>query len=301
MSATPSLSRRGSAARTPGGSPRKAPMAQRTPMSTSTTKLMMATTPASAGAPAPLHASVSDIPLTPLDFSVMYAKIDNFMVTFNAFISGELAGTEMLREEHEVGMSLDREEIRSLRSDVEDAQKEQSELWEAIKSQKDADAAERADIGKLKSTQFSLGSRRSNLESELRELERLSESKRRQQDGKRQQLSMQRGRNGGELDRLSAISGINVRPTKVPNQLKISFNLLNPDDFAAESCFVLDLPTSDRSYHIVHCDPPLERARLEEIAGELSRTRDPYETMKRMRAEFKSMAEEARTRRRRMV
>lgn len=153
MSATPSHSRRGSTAtRTPGASsPRKA---QRTPIAKSVKevatpgedKLAKSWNPASSYSAAyrnPLSssqaaatvsnrgASTSAQPMEPLDFSSMYNKIDNFMVTFKAFISGELAATEMLREEHESGIALDREEINGLQGDVEDAKKEQSQLWDS--------------------------------------------------------------------------------------------------------------------------------------------------------------------------
>ena len=72
---------------------------------------------------------VPAVPMDTLDFSAMTNKIENFMVTFNAFISGEIAAAEMLREEHESSVALDKEEIKGMETEVEDAKKEQSGLW----------------------------------------------------------------------------------------------------------------------------------------------------------------------------
>ena len=88
----------------------------------------------------------------------------------------------------------------------------------AIKSQKEADASERADIAKLKGTQSSLQSHKGNLEKELAELAHIASLKRTQQDERRQQLLLQRGKNRGELERLSMLVGVEIRPTKIAGE-----------------------------------------------------------------------------------
>ncbi len=88
----------------------------------------------------------------------------------------------------------------------------------AIETQKEADAAERRDIGVLRSTQASLTSQRANLEGDLQELEKVSKAKAKAKEEKRNMLIMQRSKNVGELQRLYNLTGLEIRQHKIQGE-----------------------------------------------------------------------------------
>lgn len=259
-----------------------------------------------------------------LGFDALYRKADEFLLTFDAYLMGELAGAEMLRDEQADEMATIAQGKSKARAQLESAQVEQDRLWVDLAHQKEEDERERQALSALEAQHQETIRRLATVQEEVNACEAQYRTKLECLEQKKAELHRARLSTQQDRQRLEQLVGVKIVPQQ--GNLRVYFTHVNPYDSDSKASFMLDmsdqrvysgtlitisvgshrsvrsLPISVASAHanvrinlfclVRHARPKLPKAKLDELTAQVNRTRDPWNLIKSMRALFRAQAEQ---------
>ena len=226
------------------------------------------------------------------DFSSIVSAVKTFSTRFRAYTENAISNINDDKAEFDANRMEHRNQLRTLDREIEDAKASQGELWDTIAQERDQDANLRARQQALQAQKASVTQRCNELQAEIAELRQNLEKKKQAKESQREKLKEQIDKNGPELRLLEAKTGCSVVPTKVGDQLKFTFNLMNADDWSQECHFTIDVSSS--KYKVTSLSPKLEASQQESLLQELNSTRKFYTFVKKMRAALRAQVEKER-------
>lgn len=226
------------------------------------------------------------------DFSSIVSAVKTFSTRFRAYTENAISNINDDKAEFDANRMEHRNQLRSLDREIEDAKASQGELWDTIAQEREQDANLRARQQTLQAQKASVTQRCNELQAEIAELRQTLETKKQAKESQREKLKEQIDKNGPELRLLEAKTGCSVVPTKVGDQLKFTFNLMNADDWSQECHFTIDVSSS--KYKLTSVSPKLEAGQQESLLQELNSTRKFYTFVKKMRAALRAQVEKER-------
>lgn len=226
------------------------------------------------------------------DFSSIVSAVKTFSTRFRAYTENAISNINDDKAEFDANRMEHRNQLRSLDREIEDAKASQGELWDTIAQEREQDANLRARQQTLQAQKASVTQRCNELQAEIAELRQTLEKKKQAKESQREKLKEQIDKNGPELRLLEAKTGCSVVPTKVGDQLKFTFNLMNADDWSQECHFTIDVSSS--KYKLTSVSPKLEAGQQESLLQELNSTRKFYTFVKKMRAALRAQVEKER-------
>ncbi|SNX85931.1 uncharacterized protein MEPE_04640 [Melanopsichium pennsylvanicum] len=226
------------------------------------------------------------------DFSSIVSAVKTFSTRFRAYTENAISNINDDKAEYDSNRMEHRNQLRTLDREIEDAKASQGELWHTIAQEREQDANLRARQQALQAQKASVTQRCNELQAEIAELRQNLENKKLAKESQREKLKQQIDKNGPELRLLEAKTGCSVVPTKVGDQLKFSFNLMNANDWSQECHFTIDVSSS--KYKITSVLPHLEAGLQESLLQELNSTRKFYTFVKKMRAALRAQVEKER-------
>ncbi|EST09472.1 Chromosome segregation protein Spc25 [Kalmanozyma brasiliensis GHG001] len=226
------------------------------------------------------------------DFSSIVSAVKTFSTRFRAYTENAISNINDDKAEFDANRMEHRNQLRMLDREIEDAKASQGELWDTIAKEREQDANLRTRQQTLQAQKASVTQRCNELQAEIAELRQNLESKKQAKEARREKLKEQIDKNGPELRLLEAKTGCSVVPTKVGDQLKFTFNLMNADDWSQECHFTIDVSSS--KYKLTSVSPKLEASLQESLLQELNSTRKFYTFVKKMRAALRAQVEKER-------
>lgn len=226
------------------------------------------------------------------DFSSIVAAVKTFSTRFRAYTENAISNINDDKAEFDANRMEHRNQLSTLDREIEDAKASQGELWDTIAREREQDANLRARQQGLQSQKASVTQRCNELQAEIAELRQNLEKKKQAKESKREKLKEQIDKNGPELRLLESKTGCSIQPTKVGDQLKFIFNLMNADDWSQECHFTIDVSSS--KYKLTSVSPKLEASLQESLLQELNSTRKFYTFVKKMRAALRAQVEKER-------
>lgn len=226
------------------------------------------------------------------DFSSIVSAVKTFSTRFRAYTENAISNIHDDKAEFDANRMEHRNQLRTLDREIEDAKASQGELWDTIAKEREQDANLRARQQTLQAQKASVAQRCNELQAEITELRQNLESKKQAKESQRHKLKQQIDKNGPELRLLEAKTGCSVVPTKVGDQLKFTFNLMNADDWSKECHFTIDVSSS--KYKLTSVSPKLDASLQESLLQELNSTRKFYTFVKKMRAALRAQVEKER-------
>lgn len=180
-----------------------------------------------------------------LGFDALYRKVDEFLLTFDAYLMGELAGAEMLRDEQADEMAAVAQGKSKARAQLESAQVEQDRLWVDLTQQKEEDERERQALSTLEAQHQDIARRLATVQEEVNACEAQYRAKlecleQKKAELHRARLSTQQGR-----QRLEQLVGVKIVPQQ--GNLRVYFTHVNPYDSDSKASFVLEM-SEQRGY-----------------------------------------------------
>ncbi|EPQ30072.1 uncharacterized protein PFL1_02189 [Pseudozyma flocculosa PF-1] len=216
-----------------------------------------------------------------LDFSDMVAAVARFQRKFKAYTDHAIATINDEKADFDAGRLQHANHLSTLDREIEEAKSAQRQLWDTVSQEREADAQVRSRIQALTSQRASLSQRSAELQAEISEAKAKLEAKKKAKHAQRQRFRAQVDQNGPELKLLESRTGCSIQPTKVGDQLRFTFQLVNPDDWSDECFFVVDV--SKPQYAVSSHRPQLAPAVFEPMLDELNSTRKFYTFVKQMR------------------
>ncbi|KIS68352.1 uncharacterized protein UMAG_10442 [Mycosarcoma maydis] len=226
------------------------------------------------------------------DFSSIVSAVKTFSTRFRAYTENAISNIHDDKAEFDANRMEHRNQLTTLEREIEDTKASQGELWDTIAKERDQDAKLRARQQTLQAQKASVTQRCNELQAEITELRQNLEKKKEAKELQREKLKAQIDKNGPELRLLEAKTGCSVVPTKVGDQLKFTFNLMNADDWSKEYHFTIDVSSS--RYKITSVSPKLDTSLQESLLQELNSTRKFYTFVKKMRAALRAQVEKER-------
>ncbi|PWN47359.1 hypothetical protein IE53DRAFT_321357 [Violaceomyces palustris] len=239
-----------------------------------------------------LRTTASGQPQPILDFSETISKVSDFLARFDLYAQHVKSTIQEEKHEYDAKKLQHSEDLKGLDAEIEDTKSAQKELWETVASERAADAAYRAKIQTLQSQRASLAQQSSEIQAEINELRTKLEAKKKAKQLQKAKLKAQAERNGPELEMLQSKTGCTITGTKANDKLKFSFSLINPDDWAKEYYFIIDVASP--SYALSDMKPEIPESVVENLVSELNRTRKFYTFVKQMRSAIKEEIERRR-------
>lgn len=226
------------------------------------------------------------------DFSSIVSAVKTFSTRFRAYTENAISNINDDKAEFDANRMEHRNQLCTLDREIDDAKATQRQLWDTIAHERDQDANLRSRQQALHAQKASVTQRCNELQAEIAELRHNLETKKHAKQSQRQKLKQQVDKNAPELRLLQAKTGCSVVPTKVGDQLKFTFNLMNPDDWSQECHFTIDV--SSTKYKLTSVSPSLEPSLQESLLHQLNSTRKFYTFVKKMRAALRAQVEKDR-------
>lgn len=226
------------------------------------------------------------------DFSSIVTAVKTFSTRFRAYTENAISNINDDKAEFDTNRMEHRNQLRTLDREIEDAKASQGELWNTIAQEREQDANLRARQQTLQAQKASVTQRCNELQAEIAELRQNLEKKKQTKESQREKLKEQIDKNGPELRLLQSKTGCSILPTKVGDQLKFTFNLMNANDWSQECHFTIDVSSS--KYKLTSVSPKLEASLQESLLQELNSTRKFYTFVKKMRAALRAQVEKER-------
>ena len=226
------------------------------------------------------------------DFSSIVTAVKTFSTRFRAYTENAISNINDDKAEFDTNRMEHRNQLRTLDREIEDAKASQGELWDTIAQEREQDANLRARQQTLQAQKASVTQRCNELQAEIAELRQNLEKKKQTKESQREKLKEQIDKNGPELRLLQSKTGCSILPTKVGDQLKFTFNLMNANDWSQECHFTIDVSSS--KYKLTSVSPKLEASLQESLLQELNSTRKFYTFVKKMRAALRAQVEKER-------
>lgn len=258
-----------------------------------------------------------------LGFSALFRKMDEFLLSFDAYVMGELAGAEMLREEQESELARVAQGKAQAQTQLDAAQMEQNQLWADLARQKEEDERERQALAALEGSHQDLSRRLATVSEEVAVTEAQYEAQTERLAQKRAELHRARLSTQQDRQRLEQLVGVKIVPHH--ENLRVFFSHTSVHDPEARASFLLEL-NDERRYSgtyafsllgggehdpfgagecqreadhgldlcvcvclsVRHARPKLAPNKLGELSALVNRTRDPWDLIKRMRALFRA-------------
>ncbi len=226
------------------------------------------------------------------DFASIVSAVKTFSTRFRAYTENAISNINDDKAEFDANRMEHRNQLRTLEREIEDAKTSQGELWDTIARERDQDADLRSRQQTLQSQKASVTQRCNELHAEIAELKQNLEKKKLAKESQREKLKEQSDKNAPELRLLESKTGCSVVPTKVGDQLKFTFNLMNADDWSQQCHFTIDV--SSTKYKLTSVQPRLDSTLQESLLHELNSTRKFYTFVKKMRAALRAQVEKQR-------
>ncbi|PWY98196.1 hypothetical protein BCV70DRAFT_201985 [Testicularia cyperi] len=223
------------------------------------------------------------------DFSSIVATVKSFSHRFKAYTENAISNINDDKAEFDANRMEHRNQLRMLDREIEDAKAAQRELWDTIAHEREQDTSLRTRQQALQAQKASVTQRCNELQAEISELRQKLEIRKKAKEAQREKLKEQMDRNGPELRLLEAKTGCSVTPTKIGDQLKFTFNLMNPDDWSQECHYTIDVSSS--RYKVISISPKLPSTVLDPLVDELNTTRKFYTFVKKMRSALRNQVE----------
>ncbi|CCF51367.1 hypothetical protein NDA11_002149 [Ustilago hordei] len=229
---------------------------------------------------------------TVFDFSSIVSAVKTFSTRFRAYTENAISNINDDKAEFDANRMEHRNQLSTLDREIEDAKASQGDLWETIAREREQDASLRSRQQALQSQKASVTQRCNELQAEIAELRQNLEKKKQAKELQREKLKEQINKNGPELRLLESKTGCSIQPTKVGDQLKFIYNLMNADDWSQECHFTIDVSSS--KYKLTSLSPKLDASLQGSLLQELNSTRKFYTFVKKMRAALRAQVEKER-------
>lgn len=229
---------------------------------------------------------------TVFDFSSIVSAVKTFSTRFRAYTENAISNINDDKAEFDANRMEHRNQLSTLDREIEDAKASQGDLWETIAREREQDASLRSRQQALQSQKASLTQRCNELQAEIAELRQNLEKKKQAKQSQREKLKEQINKNGPELRLLEFKTGCSIQPTKVGDQLKFIYNLMNADDWSQECHFTIDVSSS--KYKLTSLSPKFDASLQDSLLQELNSTRKFYTFVKKMRAALRAQVEKER-------
>ncbi|KAN0060818.1 kinetochore-associated Ndc80 complex subunit spc25 [Thecaphora frezii] len=188
------------------------------------------------------HLGIDDDGAGPLlDFSEMVSVVNRFQRKFKAYTEHAIASINDDKADFDASRLQHSSHLQALDREIEEAKSAQRLLWETVAQEREADTQVRSRIQALTAQRASLSQRSAELQAEIAEAKAKLEARKKAKQAQRERFKAQVDQNGPELRLLQARTGCSIQPTKVGDQLRFIFQLVNPDDWADECYFVIDV------------------------------------------------------------
>ena len=229
---------------------------------------------------------------TVFDFSSIVSAVKTFSARFRAYTENAISNINDDKAEFDANRMEHRNQLSTLDREIEDAKASQGDLWDTIAREREQDASLRSRQQALQSQKASVTQRCNELQAEIAELRQNLEKKKQAKELQKEKLKEQINKNGPELRLLESKTGCSIQPTKVGDQLKFIYNLMNADDWSQECHFTIDVSSS--KYKLTSLSPKLDASLQGSLLQELNSTRKFYTFVKKMRAALRAQVEKER-------
>lgn len=180
-----------------------------------------------------------------LEFAPLLRKMDEFLLTYDAFVMGELAGAEMLRDEQAAELGRLARSKAQATEQLDGAKVEQERLWSDMARQKEEDERERQALAALEMAHQDQARRVGTVQGEVRVLEAQRERKLEQLEQKRAELHRARLSTQQDRHRLEELTGVKIVPQH--GNLRVAFAHVDVNDAEGRASFVLEM-SDERGY-----------------------------------------------------